>query len=138
MKTINLKAMKEFFLMMIEGTADWRSAKAEEYPNDGERNLTASTALRHLHKYVSDLPENDPVFEWYESLTEETEIQRLNDEIRMFGYQNRGESPQKFIERLTNPFCGYQYRLMRAQAIIDENEIFIKGTISKSINNGKA
>jgi hypothetical protein len=43
----------------FETTADWREAKATEYPED-YRNLRAAEGLRSLAAYVRALPDDDP------------------------------------------------------------------------------
>ena len=87
--------------MGIESTANWRRTKAQEYPQSEEINLHAADALDKLAAYVEKLPESHPVFKAYWSITGETEMEIFNNEVRSYGYQNQGETPEEFINRIT-------------------------------------
>ena len=53
--------VREMFELNIESTAEWRSRKAVEYPEDS-RNEQSSTALVKLLKYVRELSDNHAIF----------------------------------------------------------------------------
>lgn len=48
---------KEWLVFKIEGAADWRAQKAEEYPDDA-RNASSSRALTKLAKGLAALPDD--------------------------------------------------------------------------------
>lgn len=50
--------IRESILMSLEGTADWRMRKAEEFPDD-ERNTTAAHELRKLAEGVAELDDDE-------------------------------------------------------------------------------
>jgi hypothetical protein len=113
MNSKDLKEEKEQLLLQIEGTATWRASKAEEHPNDAKRNWNAHYKLLQLYDYVNNLPEDHPIFKHLRApftlsddedidQTELTNIgekysEELNNEIRMFGFQNQ-QTPREFIE----------------------------------------
>ncbi len=49
----------EWLIEEIEGNADWRTRKAEKYPED-ERNLRSSQALRNLAARMNEVPADHP------------------------------------------------------------------------------
>lgn len=91
---------KEQLLMNIEGTAEWRRTKAQEYPQSEKINLEASNELDKLAAWVEKLPESHPIFEAYWNITDETEMEIFNNEVRSYGYQNQSETPEEFINRI--------------------------------------
>lgn len=97
---VNLNESKELLLLEIESTAMWRSQKANEYPHDEMRNRNAYESLMQLHDFVEKLPNNHPLFQWYNSANSEREVEWINSEIRAFGFQNIVESPTEYIKSL--------------------------------------
>jgi hypothetical protein len=94
-----MKEGKEQLLMKVESAAIWRASLKERFPDDSH-NLTASEYLSKLQEYLETLPEDHLIFYWYWKLmSTETEIEKVNDEVRSYGYQNP-EKPEKFIDRI--------------------------------------
>jgi hypothetical protein len=92
---------KELLLMEIEGSSSWRAAMASKYPDQEEINLMASESLMRLYNYIDNLPDDNPLFEWYwHWMKDESSNEILNSEIRSYGYQNITENPQEFLARL--------------------------------------
>lgn len=91
---------KEQLLMDIEGTANWRRTKAQEFPQSEKINLHAADALDKLAAWVEKLPESHLVFKAYWSITGETEIETFNNKLRSYGYQNQSETPEEFINTI--------------------------------------
>jgi hypothetical protein len=48
------------FIEDVEGQADWRARKADEYPDD-VRNANASKGLTDLAKFIAVLPDDAPI-----------------------------------------------------------------------------
>lgn len=108
-----LKEEKEQLLLQIEGTAVWRAQKANEYPQQREINLNARDALLKLYEYVEKLPWDHSLFKYLrapwdlmddddvkeELLSGELYSERLNTEIRFYGFQNQ-ISPKEFVEEM--------------------------------------
>jgi Shedu protein SduA, C-terminal len=59
MTTESLDQVRTMLAQDFEHKADWRDAKAAEYPED-ERNERAAEGLRELAAYVRTLPDDDP------------------------------------------------------------------------------
>jgi hypothetical protein len=51
---IDIETVRESLKYSFEGTAEWRRAKAQEYPND-ERNLQAAESLDRLATTVDQI-----------------------------------------------------------------------------------
>lgn len=70
----------------FEGQANWRSWKAEEYPND-DRNASSASALTQLAAYVLSLPDDDPTLVCYRTATDgySTEFGSLGEESGRVG-----------------------------------------------------
>jgi hypothetical protein len=56
---MNIKQFQDDLILKIENSAEWRSQKAVEYPDD-ERNQASADALTKLAAALSALPENHP------------------------------------------------------------------------------
>ncbi len=89
----------EWLIEEIEGKADWRTRKAEEYPED-ERNLGSSQALRNLAARMKELSADHPKIQ---------ELWRL-----WFGPASPGKirGPNKaldLIEIVSEELCGYGF-----------------------------
>jgi hypothetical protein len=96
--------LKEQLVLSIEGTAQWRSEKAQEYPQD-THNLTAEKALNALADYIKSLPNDHPLFLsmmffWdRENPNAEIISAEENDIIRTYGYQ-ASPDPEAFVNQL--------------------------------------
>ena len=93
---IDNKEAKELFLNDIEGTADFRATKADQY--DDLKNLVARDNLNSLYKYVEKIPESDLLFRLYK-IPNEHIAEIISSHLKSYGYQET-ESPKEFIERL--------------------------------------
>lgn len=91
---------KEFLLNLIESTAIWRAQKAHQFPDQKNENLLASNELNELYNYVEKLSEDHKIFYYFLGTSDESVKLRIETEIRMFGFQNKTESPKQFIVRL--------------------------------------
>jgi hypothetical protein len=54
----NVRDYREQLVHSLEDSAEWRAAKAEEYPND-ERNRRSAEALEAAARQVAALPDDD-------------------------------------------------------------------------------
>jgi len=99
-----LDNMKDFLINSIEGTADWRARKANEYPDDAIRNLDAEKSLIALAEYIRNLPGDHPLFStmtkaWENDNVPESAQEDENEYTRMYGFQMEA-SPERFVELL--------------------------------------
>ena len=96
--------VREMFELNIESTAEWRSRKAVEYPEDS-RNEQSSTALVKLLKYVRELSDNHAIFRAL-AYYSETEVDEPLDAIETEHYMlsrygfGHEEDPESFLQDL--------------------------------------
>lgn len=101
---------KEQIALAVEGTADWRAQKAEEYPHD-TRNARSAEALSNLALRLRQLPADHPKFTalwwlWYRPKSEAIEsIENLvTEESRYIGRYGFDEpkdgEPVEFLDGL--------------------------------------
>lgn len=100
--------LRELLTWRIEDTAEWRSTKAKQYPDDF-RNQAAANRLERLKATVRDIPEdllyalgelcsscaagNDPDFsDLFENALSET--------LRAVGFGFKAETAQQLVEAL--------------------------------------
>lgn len=90
--------LKELLVVDIQGQADWRTRKAEEYPED-ERNARCSVALSRLAESVKAISDDHPLFQRLErlanTLSDDEIYQKLeygeeNRLIRRYGFDSPG------------------------------------------------
>ncbi len=89
---------KEFLLNLIDSATVWRATLLERYPE--ERNRVAAEALARLYDYIERLKDDHPLLDlkWRWNTYDQL-IEKMNDDIRMFGYRNTFETPDQFIKR---------------------------------------
>lgn len=96
--------LKEQLVLHIEGTAQWRSDKAQKYPKE-THNLTAEKALNALADHIKSLPNDHPLFLsmmffWdRENPNAEIIAAEENDIIRTYGYQ-ASPDPEACVKQL--------------------------------------
>ncbi len=100
--------LKELLVVDIQGQADWRTRKAEEYPED-ERNARCSVALSRLAESVEAISDDHPLFQRLErlanTLSDDEIYQKLeygeeNRLIRRYGFDSPaddGSDPERFL-----------------------------------------
>ena len=100
--------VKELLVVNIQGQADWRTRKAEEYPED-ERNARCSVALSRLAESVEAISNDHPLFQRLErlanTLSDDEIYQKLeygeeNRLIRRYGFDSPaddGSDPERFL-----------------------------------------
>ncbi len=100
--------LKELLAADIQGQADWRAQKAEEYPED-ERNARCSAALSRLAKSVEAISDDHPLFQRLKRLAntlgEDGMYQILEDGeenrlISRYGFDfpaDDGSEPERFL-----------------------------------------
>lgn len=99
--------MKDLIIMAVESTADWRTRKAQEYP-DGRRNSGACQQLADLAKGLSALPDDDPRWIEIEGYYDRPEMLDLMPEIRgqesellrLVGFSRGFEDAGDYLDRL--------------------------------------
>lgn len=94
----------EHLLDSIETTSAWRRGKAEEYPDDADRNLSAANALDQLHEHIKQLPADHEMFRLSYACVDmgldlDDAIREENNLIRIHGFQ-ASDDPQEFVEDL--------------------------------------
>lgn len=94
-----MKEEKEMLLMEIESTALWRTSLTERFPDD-KHNLEAASDLLRLYDYVSTMNDVDLMFSLGVLGWDERSSEILNNELRVYGYQNTSEAPAEFITRI--------------------------------------
>jgi hypothetical protein len=96
--------LKEQLVLHIEGTAQWRSDKAQEYPED-IHNLKAEKALNALADYIKSLPNDHSLFLsmvfFWERENPNAEIISADEDdmIRIYGYK-ASPDPEAFVNQL--------------------------------------
>lgn len=92
---------KEFLLLEIQGTQQWRHEKANQFPESREVNLHSAESIGKLAKYVESLPENHPVFYTFWNLygdeSKASDLEGVQEMIRQYGYQNQKDTPEEFV-----------------------------------------
>ncbi len=104
----------EWLIEEIEGNADWRTRKAEEYPED-ERNLRSSQALRNLAARMKELSADHPKIQelwrlWFGPASPGKIrgqnkaldlIEVVSEELHQYGfYSNDDGDPEPFLDLL--------------------------------------
>ncbi len=102
---------KEQLGYQVEGKAEWRDRKAEEYPND-ERNAQCAKALWRLVEALAALPDDHELYQQFDRLIERidsdvlTGIAQDGEEdnlISRYGFDDPGEDgsdPERFLREL--------------------------------------
>jgi len=96
----------------IEGTAHWREAQAERFPDDADRNREAADALNELSDYLMRLPDDANFLKTYQNFllwasengsdySMEILSEVENEMLRSFGMQDQ-ETTEDFLERWLN------------------------------------
>lgn len=99
---------KELLLDEIGQAQEWRTSKAEEYPDD-ERNMKSAVSLARLQGYLSTLPKDSDVFIIYEKKFMDPEVENL-DEREEYNYHltrigfYEEIPPEEAIEELKSHF----------------------------------
>jgi hypothetical protein len=101
-----MEHLKEQLMLAIEGTSDWRAGKAEEYPEDAQRNENSSQELLKLNEHISELPINHPLFiAMSEAMERDGALYEVGEEqnylISRYGFHRGLEAPEAFINELT-------------------------------------
>jgi hypothetical protein len=105
-----IRDIEEIIGYQVQGTADWRRRKAEEFPND-TRNRTAAVALERLAEEIVQLEGSD-VHRRIDTLVElaadvDFNYERLNEmasaELRAVGFHHI-PSGAEFLEWYHNEF----------------------------------
>ena len=102
---------KELLGYQVEGKAEWRATKAEEYPDD-ERNARCSQALYRLAEGLEAIPDDHDLYQQFERLIERLggdgmlEIAQDGEEdqlISRYGFDDPnddGSDPESFLREL--------------------------------------
>ena len=101
----NLLEMREMLSNDVASKADWRSQKAEEYPDD-HRNSASAESLRALLAYAGELSDDHPIFgalalfgESDDDIYEAIELQ--NALLSRYGFDGE-EDPEEFLQNLAS------------------------------------
>jgi hypothetical protein len=97
----------------IEGTAEWRRMKAEEFPDD-HRNLEAASELDRLAREINDQVGSDMYrrFEALDTIVEDNRLydsslrmtEWLSDELRAIGFRSSYEDGEEFLKSYYSEF----------------------------------
>ena len=102
--------MSEYLMEMIgyqvQGTADWRREKAQQFPDD-PRNLTAAEELDRLAEQIEQFDGSEPIHQQIadlnDSLDWENMIEEVNEavsaELRAIGFHSGYTTAAEFLER---------------------------------------
>jgi hypothetical protein len=95
--------LDELIGYQVRQTAEWRRAKAEEFPDDG-RNLEAAPALDRLAEELEEL-EGSPLHQRLDELTQLSHpdggdefTNSLSSELRSIGFGQTAPSGRAFVE----------------------------------------
>ena len=128
--------VKELLVVDIQGQADWRTRKAEEYPED-ERNARCSVALSRLAESVKAISDDHPLFQRLErlanTLSDDEIYQKLeygeeNRLIRRYGFDSPaddGSDPERFLTEVIEIYVNALERrgLDRAEVrVVDDDD----------------
>mgnify|MGYP001362251634 CR=1 FL=1 len=90
-----LNDAREQLLLLIEGAANFRAVNSHKHPDD-KRNQASTLALSELHRYVSALPDNHPVFDICYNM-DELATEDLNQRLSRYGFYGQ-ENHEDFIQ----------------------------------------
>ena len=121
---IDLGEYREQLIYRVEGTAEWRTRKSEEYPDD-ERNIRSSRCLELLATNLRELPPDhpkllrlwrlefgfgdlDPALEPPEEELTDRVLEfsdSLSEELRQYGFQFDADGdPENFLSALISAY----------------------------------
>jgi len=94
-------------ILEVESAADWRSRKADEYPD--ARNSRAAAALRRAARDLAELPDDDPRFlrmdSFFETVDEDATGCYMEESKRIIGrhgFDREDETTAELLASLLN------------------------------------
>ena len=100
------ETVRDWLVSSLEGSADWRQRKAEEYPGDA-RNATCAAALAQAAREVAALPADDPRLVTLERLPHDEEAWDSYSEVENLiiarhGFDSAGATTDDLLDRLVD------------------------------------